>query len=381
MNQKQSWNIIVLFLVLIFGFSAASALKPQRSFSEKENRSLSMRPGISLQSVLSGEFEQDYEDYLKDQFLWRDQWIALRTRAEKASLKQEVHDVYFAKDHYLIEKHTGVFDTETAQANAELLGTFMWQISEQYGNRHVTAVIVPNAVSVLTDKLPRLASPYPEQLYLRKIRDAVPDECWIDAQSVLSAHQDKEIFYKTDHHWTTLGAFYVFQEWASSRGFGEVRQDTYSATTVTEDFEGTVAAKVGIKVRPDRIVRYNKVNESGCTLVYNQSDDVRSTLYQDTKLDTRNKYDYFLGGNYGLIEITNRSNILTRKRVLIIKDSYAHCFAPFVIQYADEVDLLDLRYYNESVKALLESKDYTDILFLYNAAGFAEDPSLSKLMM
>ena len=67
------------------------------------------------------------------------------------------------------------------------------------------------------------------------------------------------------------------------------------------------------------------------------------------------------------------------RRLLVIKDSYAHCFLPFTFHDFGEVDFVDLRYFNESLKELLESKEYTDILFLYNASGFAEDPSVAKL--
>ena len=381
MNQRQSWNIIALFLILIFVMSAASIIKPQKTFSERENRSLATRPAISLQKVLSGEFEEDYEEYLKDQFLWRDQWIALRTVAERASLKKEVHDVYFGKDDYLIEKHTGVFDSQQAEANIPVLASFIDDMVARYGNRHVSVLLIPNAVSILTDKLPSLASPYPEKEYLQKVRNAVQDECWVDVTSVLEEHKDKELYYRTDHHWTTLGAFYVFQNWAVSRGYGEIRQDSYSAETVTSSFEGTVAAKVGIKVKPDHIERFSRVNEDPCSLVYNETDDVRSTLYQTSKLDTRSKYDYFLGGNYGLIEITNESNTLTRRRILMIKDSYAHCFVPFLIQYADQVDLVDLRYYSQSLKQRIEENEYTDVIVLCNAAVFAEDTSFPRLLM
>ena len=114
MNERQSWNVTAVFLLLLFGLSFASLLKPDREFSETENRTLARMPSLSAETVLSGDFEEDYETYLNDQFVMRDSWVALRTLAERLSLKQEVHDIYFAKDDYLIEKHAGVFTSETA---------------------------------------------------------------------------------------------------------------------------------------------------------------------------------------------------------------------------------------------------------------------------
>ena len=72
---------------------------------------------------------------------------------------------------------------------------------------------------------------------------------------------------------------------------------------------------------------------------------------------------------------------MTGRRLLIIKDSYAHCFAPFTCGYFDEVDLLDPRYYNASISELIASKSYTDVLFLFNAAGFAGETAIARLMV
>ena len=108
MNKRQAWNINTLFAVFLFGFAIAGILKPDRGFSERENRVLKQMPEINTEDVLSGSFEKDYEEYLSDQFFLRDEWIALRTMAQRATLHEDVHGVYFGKDGYLIEKHDGI---------------------------------------------------------------------------------------------------------------------------------------------------------------------------------------------------------------------------------------------------------------------------------
>ena len=115
-------------------------------------------------------------------------------------------------------------------------------------------------------------------------------------------------------------------------------------------------------------------------LIYNQSDDIRNSIYRDSYLDTKDKYAYFYGGNFGLIE-AKMPDAQTGRRLLIIKDSYAHCFAPFTYGYFDEVDMLDPRYYNASVSELIAGKEYTDVLFLFNAAGFAEETAIARLLV
>lgn len=97
MNKKQNWVIIILFLVLIFGMTGVSLLKPDREFSEKENRSLAQSPMLSVEDYFSGAFAKDYEAYITDQFILRDEWIGMKTKVERAVGKQEINDIYFAK--------------------------------------------------------------------------------------------------------------------------------------------------------------------------------------------------------------------------------------------------------------------------------------------
>lgn len=86
MSRRQSWNTILVFCILIFGMTIATMLKPSTEFSETENRSLAQKPSFSIKTLLNGEFESDYESYLTDQFVLRDQWISLKTKAERAGV-------------------------------------------------------------------------------------------------------------------------------------------------------------------------------------------------------------------------------------------------------------------------------------------------------
>ena len=377
MNKKQNWVIIILFLVLIFGMTGVSLLKPDREFSEKENRSLAQSPMLSVEDYFSGAFAKDYEAYITDQFILRDEWIGMKTKVERAVGKQEINDIYFAKDDYLIEKHTGSFTTDTAKRNISSLAQFMQFCEEKYGEGHVTAMVVPNAVKVLEDKLPPFASPFDEAAYMGEIRDALPRGTWFDSLSVLEKHSQEELYYRTDHHWKTLAAFYVYEAWAKSVGLTPPAVTEYQVETVTEDFQGTIEAKVGGETVRDSIQTFRLKEEAPYTLRYNRQEDTTDDLYHREALDTREKYNVYFGGNQPIVEadIQNESE----RRLLVIKDSYAHCFLPFTFHDFGEVDFVDLRYFNESLKELLESKEYTDILFLYNASGFAEDPSVAKL--
>lgn len=384
MRKHQSVYLNTVFLLLILGFTVANIIRPQTERSETENRTLTQRPALTWDALISGEFAKEYEDYLSDQFILRDKWITLRTGMERAQLKQEISDVCFASDNYLIEKHTGVFTEETARQNITRVGTFFRTLAETFSAEHLSCIVVPNSVKVMAEKLPAFADPYDEEAYLNQIQAALPEGVWFDALAVLeSGHQadeTKQLFYRTDHHWTTQAAFDVCSAWAEEKGIGVLKEGQFQQTTVTDTFEGTISSKLGITGEADSIQRWDPVTPYDYYLVYNQSDDIRNTMYQESFLETKDQYAYFYGGNYGLIETKMPQN-QTGRRLLIIKDSYAHCFAPFTCGLFDEVDLLDPRYYNASIQELMASKSYTDVLLLFNAAGFAEETALARLLV
>ena len=379
MNYRQSVNIAAVFLLLIFGFAIATVLKPSNERSETENRLLEQKPDLTWNALISGKFSEDYEAYLSDQFVVRDGWISLKTAFERAALRQEAEDVYFARDNYLIEKHTGVFTAETAERNIQTLSAFFTNLSKSMDPGHLTAMVVPNAVDILRDKLPPFADPYDEEIYLQKIAGALPEGVWFDSSSVLRQHSGEELYYRTDHHWKTLSAYYTFEAWAGEKGLAGDSAFSFRPVTVTDSFEGTIASRLGIVGRADSIARFAPEIPFDYYLIYNQSDDIRNTVYQDSFLERKDKYAYFYGGNFGLIQAKMPEHETGRK-LLVIKDSYAHCFVPFTYALFDQVDMLDTRYYNASISALIGQENYTDILFLFNAAGFAEETSLARLM-
>lgn len=368
--------MITLFAILIFGFTAATLLAPSNKYSETENRTLAQLPGLTGESLLSGEFEEDYEDYLTDQFILRDQWIGLKTDVERMMLRRESKDIYFAEDDYLIEKHTGTFTGALAESNIHALAAFFEQYQGQFRG-HMTAMVVPNAVSVLREKLPPFASPYDENLYLEKIREAMPEGVWFDTAEILQQHSNEEIFYRTDHHWKTGAAFYVYQEWAKAQGLHVPSEEEFEIVTATEEFEGTIQSKLGIETRKDSIELYLPKEDLFYTVQKEEGQEISYSLYDEPMLETKDKYGVFFGGNHAVIRV--RTKTANGKRILVIKDSYANCFVPFLLPEFEAIDLLDVRYYNQKVSELVAAGNYTDILFLYNAAGFAEDSSIVRL--
>ena len=378
MTKRQNWVVISFFLILIFGFTIATIVLPDKEFSEKENRVLTQFPKLSLESVLDRSFENEYETYLADQFVGRNEWIGAKTKIERLAGKQETNGVYFAEDGYLIEKHSGIFSKNIARSNVTYLADFLQKAKERYGSDHVKALMVPNAVEVLKEKLPPFADSTEESAYLEEIREALPADTYVDVKQVLEEHQEEDIFYRTDHHWKTLGARYAYLAWAESIGLKALPDEGYEVKELADDFYGTIDAKVNTKVVPDTIEAYVPVKEVPYELIYNHSEK-RDTLYDESYLKGRDKYAVFFGGNQPLIEA--RTQAESERKLLVFKDSYANCFLSFAMQDFSEIDIVDLRYFNEDLAEFVKSGEYTDILVLYNLAGFAEDTSIGKLQM
>lgn len=378
MGKKQNWFIIGGFLVMIFGVAGVNFLKPAREFSERENRSLEQKPEFSLGAYFAGTFAADYESYITDQFIARDGWIGVKTKVERATGKQEINDIYYADDGYLIEKHTGSFTGDTAKKNISHLSQFMEMAVQRYGEAHVRTLIAPNAVNVLKDKLPPFAAPFDENVYLGEIAAALPEGTWIDSASKLNEHKDEYLYYKTDHHWTTLAAFYAYETWIDSIGLAPPQLSDYHIETASNEFLGTIEAKVGGETEKDTLQLFKAKDAAAYTVEYNENGEQQSDLYHMDALATKDKYTVFFGGNQPIVQakIANDS----QRKLLVIKDSYAHCFIPFTFRDFSEVTFIDLRYYNKSLKENLDKNDYTDILFLYNASGFAEDPNVARLL-
>ena len=378
MGKREAWNTILVFCILTFGFTAATIIKPSDDFSETENRSLAQMPKLTGKNILDGTFESDYESYLTDQFILRDAWIGLKTDVERLAMKKESKDIYFADDDYLIEKHTGSFTTTQAERNIQSLAQFFDMYQDTFPKGHRSVLLIPNAVDILRDKLPPFTAPYDEEDYLAKAKAALAEDLWVDAGSVLRQHTDTQLYYRTDHHWTTEAAFYVYQNWAAAQKLPVRDTDHYEIRTVTDAFEGTIQSKLGIHTVTDSIDLYLAEGDPFYTVQKNGSEEVDYSIYDYSAIDTKDKYAVFFGGNQALVKISTRAK--SDRRFLVIQDSYAHCFLPFLFEDASEIDVVDLRYYNQKLSDLIAEGNYTDVLFLYNVAGFAEDTSLAKLL-
>ena len=359
----------VIFMVLLLGLAGKEALSHQRTYSPVEKRELQTRPEISITKVLDGRFQKKYESYLRDQFPGRDHWVSFQTDMELFMGKNEIRNVYIGKNHYLLEHYTEKeFDPQQISKNLQALEKFVGKAKQ---NADVHVMMVPTKSWVLREKLPAFAPHYKEQKFYDALQQKLEKEdVLISVEPVLDAHKEEEIYYRTDHHWTTLGAWYAYEQYTKAVG-GDLQraQGKKKFRCISKDFYGTTYAKINYARQADKIEIYEPADK--LRVVYNMGEKKTKTLYDVSFLKTADQYSVFTGGNQAVLEITG--GIKNGKTLLLIKDSFANSILPFLAEDYEKLVVVDLRQLNVSGDRLLEMFSPTDILILYNSAQFAQD--------
>ncbi|GIO34538.1 MULTISPECIES: DHHW family protein [Paenibacillus] len=371
LNKTLPALLLLFFVSLIAIFNIAS---PDRAFSESENRMLVQLPRFSLKALLSGTFTSDFEKYVSDQFAFRDLWIGAKTDTDRLLGKKESNGVYLGKDGYLIQKFVPPAEGDL-EAKMEAVHAF----DDATPGLRKYAMIVPTAAAVLQDKLPKYAETGVEEAYLGQIRQKLPSDIrFVDVFPALYAERDQPIFYKTDHHWTTQGAHAAYLELCKQMGLKPQNEEGFRIRQVTGGFYGSLYSKSGFRhLRPDGIQLYLPKEQEKYTVTYVGEGQTSDSLYAMDQLQKKDKYAVFLNGNHALIRIQSaRPN---GKKLLVVKDSYANSFIPFLLGHFGEIDVADLRYYEDDLAAFVKEQGIQDMLLLYNVNTFFEDPSILNL--
>ena len=363
--------IFLLFMVLAICFNI---FLPDKEYSESENRMLAQFPEFSLANLASGKYMTDMEDYVTDQFFFRDQWINLKVLEDMTLGKRESNGVYIGKQGYLMQIPENNIDMDSVENNLNGIREF----AQRHKDVNTVMTLVPNAAYILEQLTPANAPVRDQSQDIALVEDSVGDVLnFIDLTDTMSSHRDEPIYYKTDHHWTTLGARYAFETLYSSLGI--VPAQDYTVYPVSHTFSGTLSSRSGYDRSKDTIDIYVPQDaETECVVNYVEEGEKTASMYVSSALDQKDQYEVFFGGNHSRIDIT--TPVDENKNLLIFKDSYANCFIPFLQPYFRSIIVVDPRYYYDDVDRLVTDNSITDILFLYNVDTFMTDTSLADVL-
>lgn len=378
MEKKVKVLTIIIFLVILFAAGIFTILGGRKTYSEFEKRKLAAFPKVTKDTVLKGEFQKGLDDFLNDHVVFRDQCVTVSSLANKMIGKKEQNGVYMCKDGYLIEKYEDKdFDKKEIKENVRCLTRFVNMATDSIGNKNVKIALIPSKVNALQSKLPLYASTskmneYMKDMLKSKLKN---QEVLIDLGDTLKEHSDEYIYYKTDHHWTSLGALYGYQTLMKSM---DLEMCTVSSKTdVSTNFRGTTFNKIHYAPQKDIITKYDVDTAKNCELEYDISGDkeLRDNIYDESALDTEDKYNYFLGGNYGVIKI--HTDCTNGKSLVLIKDSFANCMIPYLTYNFENIVMVDLRYLNSSIFDTLNEMEQIDsVVVLFNEEKFMQDSHL-----
>ena len=384
MSKKYAIFLTALFCAYLGGFLLLNLVTPDREFSPLENRYLAQKPELDADDFklslapfsgesgdfFTGKFMSDFETYLPDQFAGRDLWIAAKALSERTLGKGENNGVYLCKEDTLIARFDRP-DPDRVADNLNYVNNFVENVDIP-----VYFSLIPGKVSVWADRLPEGAPNASEEAILSQAQAATAAH-WADLNAALRAHAGEEIYYRLDHHWTSLGAYYGYAALMEAMGLEPVPLESYTKTTVSENFNGTTFSTSGVRwMPPDRIDIY--VPEEGVTVTaWNGTQSQPGVLYDWSRLEEKDQYSFFLGGNKPLAVVETPHT--DAPKLLVIRDSYADSLTPFLTAHFSEIHLFDPRYNKTSVEQYVRDNDIDQVLVLYSVANFVTDSNLFVL--
>lgn len=370
-SNKLTANIAI-FTVLLIVLPALTLFLPKKTFSENENRYLQEFPVPTLKTLEDKSFMSAFEKFFSDHFVLREKWIQLKNQMEIITNKKEINGVYLTEKR-LIEHQE--LNEDIIKQNTEAINSF----AEKY-KKPTFLMIVPTAESIYTDQLPLMA-PYFDQ---KKVIDSIytasnKNLTCIDVFTPLLSAKNQYIYYNTDHHWTSLGAYLGYFSSAKPLGFAHNEIDKFNVEHASHDFKGTLYSKTLYeKSTPDTIDLYHlSTGEPQVTVTVNsgQKSSEHQSIFFRNYLDKKDKYNTFLGQNEPCVSV--KTDVTNQKKLLIIKDSYAHSMVQFYMYHYSEITLVDLRYVNK-LSNYVSVDDYDQIMFVYNFASVNTDTSIGK---
>jgi len=357
-------------------FFLLNLIVSDKEMSEEENRMLAGSPRLSWSSLVSGDFMTKYETYLADQFAGRNFWRSIKVGLSGLGGSRQEEDILIGKDDYLMEEIVSP-DQDTLMENLEAIRQF----AKRSRDIQTYMLLVPNAANIMRDRLPAFATGSDQsRMFAQVKRELGEDVEWLDAAEALKKHAGEQIYYKTDHHWTSLGAFYTFSQVAEQMQIKTDVSSGFVSYPISTTFNGMLAAKSGCRMDVREDIYMYVPRDTDNDVVVNYVDEQRKTasLYDSSKLKTRDQYAVFLGENTSVVDIKTVSE--SKRRLLLIKDSYANSFVPFLTPYFREIVLVDPRYYSGTIEDIMDTYRISDVLYLYSGNTFFQDNNLKGVL-
>lgn len=373
-GRRAGVPLLAASALLLLGLAIANLVWPKRDMIELENRKAAQFPAFSIEALLDGRWQSGFARWMQDQFLLRDAWINTQRAADEIVFqKAEEGGILLGKDQWMFTKLFTIDDATRQQTakNVQAVAEF----AARYPGK-VTFLLAPSASVIYPEALPAGAPMADENALLDDIFAQVGESAAvIDLREPFTARRDEYLYFKTDHHWTTNGAYRAYEQFCALKGLTPFDRDAHEAVTV-EGFQGTHYSATRLwNVKNDTITYYPLPNQM---TIYNITGEAQyepmttENLINTDKFATRDKYAAFLDGNngYSVIEGDGEGSIL------VVKDSYANSFIPYLTANYEKIGVVDFRNFKYGLDSTIEREGYDEVLILYNFQTFIADTDL-----
>jgi len=352
---------VAFFLIFIFSVPIITFFSEDKKISEIENKILTQFPRLSLDNIYSKRFMKNFDNYTSDQFPFRPSFIKLKNTYSYIIGQREFRDIYIGKNNRLMEKYE--FNKKAVDENISnilSMSYYMYEIK----NIKSKLMVVPTSIAFYKNDLPSFSISDNQKDSLDYIDKNILDKNYISfytPYNVLDKNKNKYIYFNTDHHWTQLGAYISYLDMFNYKYNDKTLFNNYKK--VSNDFYGTYYSKALLPmIKGDSIYSYSDFNNFKIEINF---DETYNTLYDNSKLKGKNKYQYFLHGDPGFAVISGNKN--KSNEIIVFKDSYAHSFIPFLTNNYSKIHVVDPRYYNIDLEDYLnKNPNISDALFINN---------------
>lgn len=371
----------LVFVVLIFSLSALLIFLPDKSFSEEENRPLQTLPAFSFESLASGEYTKNITSYFSDQFPFRDGFVGAKAVSEILLLKNENNRVILGKDGYII-KRPSISSYDMLGYNLKTIEKFAKKLDGK--GIDLTLFVAGRSIDVMQSKLPALYPKDSQEEIWKYLESNVSDSYkYVNLMKPLKQKADsgEYVYYKTDHHWTTLGAYYGYLGIMESMGKTAKPLDYFTPEKKSDAFYGTTWSSSGMKwIEPDDLYYFRYAGDDDFKVEFLLSGTEKQGFYDESYLSKKDKYSSFLYGNNPILRISkNGSDGENREKLLVIKDSFANSVIPFLAVDYDLI-VVDMRYYNDLLSPVIDAEGIDSVIILLNLDSLAESRAILGMM-
>lgn len=343
---------IFLFLFTIAMFGLLHILTPQQSFSTYENRYLKTMPTLS--SPFNKDYLKEIEESFNDQFPLRNMLVSMHALQNKMLLQATTNDVYLGKRNQLIP-HVPYVDTAIYQTNLTYIQQFM-----KRNPIPMSCILIPSKHTILQEDLPLFHYDIDEYHLWKTMQQTLPEMNMIDLFTSFQKNHQEALYYTSDHHLTSYGSYQTYLAYLDQKGYTSQAQIT--PKLVAHDFKGSLYVKTNaFWYSGDAIYTYT---DPSVLVEYEENGEWIPSLYQPAHLTKRDKYPYFLDGNHAIVKIHNPK--APKRHVLILRDSFAQSFAPFIANDASDITLIDLRYYKKNITTYIQEHAVDEVMFYYS---------------